>query len=64
MARAAAHHGFDYVVCNKICNGGRSMAVTQPQYSIAVRSVVLLDYMAPLAKATRLRVALIYLMRQ
>ena len=46
VALAAARHGLDYTVCNKVRSGDREVAVALPPTLVAGRAVVILDDMA------------------
>jgi len=46
VAIAAARHGLDYTVCNKVRSGDREVAVALPRTLVAGRAVVILDDMA------------------
>ena len=46
VAVAAARHGFDYTVCNKIRSGDRSVKIVLPPIAVAGRAVVILDDVA------------------
>ncbi len=61
VALAAARHGFDHAVCQKVRHGDRAVALELPDMAIAGRHVVLLDDVAStghtVAQAARLLLA-------
>jgi ribose-phosphate pyrophosphokinase len=46
VARAAARHGLDHIVCTKVRSGDRDVAVALPHGNVAGRATVILDDMA------------------
>ncbi len=46
VARAAARHGLEHMVCTKVRRGDRAVAVALPAGNVAGRAVVILDDMA------------------
>jgi ribose-phosphate pyrophosphokinase len=61
VAQAAARHGFDHAVCNKVRHGDRDVQIALPDVDVCGRTVVLLDDVASsgytLAAAARLLLA-------